>query len=91
MSVVGLALSVNYRGPLHALGARAAEGKAPSQATGYGSLVPKGDLRLPAEFNYQIISRQAVRQHRRRYVPSPPNRPTCCSKLPGRIVWKRST
>jgi secreted PhoX family phosphatase len=63
MSVAGLALSVNHRGPLHALGTRAAEGKAPSQATGYGPLVPKGDLRLPAEFNYQIISRQAVRQH----------------------------
>jgi hypothetical protein len=29
---------------------------------GYGPLVPKGDLRLPAAFNYQIISQQGVPQ-----------------------------
>lgn len=27
---------------------------------GYGELVPKGDLLLPPEFNYQVISRQGV-------------------------------
>lgn len=46
--------------PLGALGARVAEGQAPSAATGYGPLVPKGDLRLPKAFNYQIIDRQGT-------------------------------
>jgi secreted PhoX family phosphatase len=45
-------------GPLHALGARSAFGATPPRITGYGPLVPKGDLALPAEFNYQVISRQ---------------------------------
>ena len=45
-------------GPLHALGARAAAGQAPTTVTGYGPLVLKGDLWLPVEFNYQVISRQ---------------------------------
>jgi uncharacterized protein len=45
-------------GPLHALGARAAAGDRPVHVTGYGPLVLKGDLWLPAEFNYQVISRQ---------------------------------
>jgi uncharacterized protein len=45
-------------GPLQALGARAAAGQPPPRVTGYGPLVPKGDLFLPVEFNYQIISRQ---------------------------------
>ncbi len=34
-------------GPLHALGARTAHGQAPSEVTGYGPLVNKGDLCLP--------------------------------------------
>jgi secreted PhoX family phosphatase len=45
-------------GPLHALGARAAAGSPPPAVTGYGPLVDKGDLFLPAAFNYQVISRQ---------------------------------
>lgn len=48
-------------GPLGALTARTAAA-APPSSTGYGPLVPKGDLRLPAEFNYQIISRQGLPQ-----------------------------
>jgi len=47
-------------GPLGALSARAAHGAPPSAAEGYGPLVPKGDLALPAEFNYQIIDRQGI-------------------------------
>ncbi len=49
-------------GPLHALGARVALGDPPPRVTGYGPLVPKGDLALPAQFNYQIISRQGLPQ-----------------------------
>jgi uncharacterized protein len=45
-------------GPLHALGARAAAGDRPVRVAGYGPLVLKGDLWLPAAFNYQVISRQ---------------------------------
>ena len=44
--------------PLHALGVRARAGYAPARVLGYGPLVLKGDLWLPAEFNYQIVSRQ---------------------------------
>ncbi len=29
-------------------------GQSPSAAVGYGPLVPKGDLALPAEFNYRM-------------------------------------
>ncbi|MBA3305126.1 MAG: DUF839 domain-containing protein, partial [Thermoleophilaceae bacterium] len=47
-------------GPLGALSAQTAHGAPPSAATGYGPLVPKGDLALPAEFNYQIIDRQGI-------------------------------
>lgn len=47
-------------GPFHALGARTALGKPPSSAPGYGPLVNKGDLMLPADFNYQVVSRQGV-------------------------------
>lgn len=46
--------------PLAVLGARTAEGAPPPAAAGYGPLAPKGDLRLPAEFNYQIIDRQGT-------------------------------
>jgi len=45
-------------GPLHALGARLARGQGLTTTTGYGPLVLKGDLWLPAAFNYTIISRQ---------------------------------
>jgi uncharacterized protein len=45
-------------GPLQALASRATAGAAPARAYGYGPLVNKGDLWLPAEFNYQIISTQ---------------------------------
>ena len=49
-------------GPLQSLGARAALGQEMPRVTGYGPLVLKTDgensLRLPAEFNFQTISRQ---------------------------------
>src|SRR5215207_2487530 len=45
-------------GPLHALGQRVALGQAPLPVRGYGPLVNKGDLWLPKEFDYQIISFQ---------------------------------
>jgi secreted PhoX family phosphatase len=47
-----------FLGPLHALGARVAAGERPPRVVGYGPLVLKGDLWLPAAFNYQVISRQ---------------------------------
>lgn len=53
-AVVGGTLAL---GPFQALGARRAAG-APAISPGYGPLVDKGDLWLPAEFNYQVISRQ---------------------------------
>ncbi len=49
-------------GPLQSLGARAALGQEMPRVTGYGPLVLKTDgqnsLLLPAEFNFQTISRQ---------------------------------
>jgi uncharacterized protein len=51
---LGAALSF---GPLHALGLRRAHGQ-PAASAGYGPLVNKGALWLPAEFNYEIISTQ---------------------------------
>ena len=45
-------------GPLQAFGIRTALGAPPSEVTGYGPLVNKGELWLPARFNYQVISRQ---------------------------------
>ena len=45
-------------GPLHALGARVSAGEPPPRIAGYGPLVLKGDLWLPAAFNYQVLSRQ---------------------------------
>jgi len=45
-------------GPLHALGLHAAAGEVPPNIRAYGPLVNKGDLWLPAAFNYQIVSRQ---------------------------------
>jgi uncharacterized protein len=49
-------------GPLGVLTARTPAAAPPPSSTGYGPLVPKGDLALPAEFNYQIISRQGLPQ-----------------------------
>ena len=49
---------IGFLGPLHALGVRAAAGEQPVRVAGYGPLVLKGDLWLPAAFNYVIISRQ---------------------------------
>jgi uncharacterized protein len=48
---------IAFTSPFHALGLRAAQGRA-ARVPGYGPLVPKGDLALPVEFNYQVISRQ---------------------------------
>jgi secreted PhoX family phosphatase len=53
-TVLGGALAF---GPFQALSARVAAG-APGASASYGPLVDKGDLWLPADFNYQIISRQ---------------------------------
>src|ERR671910_3674257 len=46
-------------GPLSAYYAKSASG-APVATTGYGPLVNKGDLWLPAEFDYQVLSRQGT-------------------------------
>jgi secreted PhoX family phosphatase len=45
-------------GPLHALGVRTAGGAPRELTAGYGDLVDKGDLMLPPDFNYVVISRQ---------------------------------
>jgi secreted PhoX family phosphatase len=45
-------------GPLHAFGARAAMGAPRATSAGYGALENKGDLMLPPDFNYQVVSRQ---------------------------------
>ena len=59
----GAAAALLFGGsPLAVLGARTAKGAPPPAAAGYGPLVAKGDLALPAEFNYQIISMQGVPQ-----------------------------
>ncbi|MBA3794729.1 MAG: DUF839 domain-containing protein [Rubrobacter sp.] len=59
MSAAALMLG---NGPLQSLGARAALGQEMPRVTGYGPLVLKTDgentLSLPAEFNFQTISRQ---------------------------------
>lgn len=47
-------------GPFQALSARRALGNPLAQSEGYGPLVNKGHLWLPAEFNYQIISVQGT-------------------------------
>jgi uncharacterized protein len=47
-------------GPFQALSARRALGKPLAPSEGYGPLVNKGHLWLPAEFNYQIISVQGT-------------------------------
>ena len=52
--VAGLPSSLRFQ----ALGMRVAIGAPVRRTTGYGPLVPKGDLALPVEFNYQVISRQ---------------------------------
>ena len=60
MGGMGAAALMLGNGPLQSLGARAALGQEMPAATGYGPLVPKGDLALPAAFNYQIIDRQGI-------------------------------
>jgi secreted PhoX family phosphatase len=45
-------------GPLQALGVRTAGGAPRELTAGHGDLVDKGDLMLPRDFNYVIISRQ---------------------------------
>ena len=50
--------SLAVLGPLEAFYARTAAAGARQLAPGYGPLVLKGDLFLPAEFNYQVVSRQ---------------------------------
>ena len=47
-------------GPFQALSARRVLGAAIAKSEGYGPLVNKGDLWLPADFNYQIISVQGT-------------------------------
>jgi uncharacterized protein len=46
--------------PFEALGVRLASGEPPVRITGYGPLMPKGELALPEAFNYQVISRQGL-------------------------------
>ena len=60
MGGMGAAALMLGNGPLQSLGARAALGQEMPSVTGYGPLVPKGDLALPAAFNYQIIDRQGI-------------------------------
>ena len=55
-ALFGSALTV--LGPFQALSARRAMAAAPSTVPGYGPLVNKGDLWLPEEFNFQVISVQ---------------------------------
>jgi uncharacterized protein len=50
--------ALGMMGPLQALGLRTAGGAPRALAAGYGDLVDKGDLMLPPDFNYVIISRQ---------------------------------
>jgi secreted PhoX family phosphatase len=64
MGAAGLLLG---GGPLHTFGARVALGQTPPRTTGYGPLVPKTAqndpsmiLNLPAQFNFEVISRQGV-------------------------------
>lgn len=45
-------------GPFHSLGLRQANAAQPAQAVGYGPLVNKGALWLPADFHFQVISTQ---------------------------------
>jgi len=52
-------------GPLHAFGARMAQGQTPTASEGYGPLViktaqndPTAQLRIPAQFNFEVVSRQ---------------------------------
>lgn len=47
-------------GPFQALSARRVLGAAIPKSDGYGPLVNKGDVWLPADFNYQIISVQGT-------------------------------
>jgi len=47
-------------GPFQALSARRVLGAALAKSEGYGPLVNKGDLWLPIDFNYQIISVQGT-------------------------------
>jgi uncharacterized protein len=47
-------------GPFQALSARRTLGASILSSEGYGPLVNKGDLWLPADFNYQIISVQGT-------------------------------
>ena len=47
-------------GPFQALSVRRALGAAVANSEGYGPLVNKGDLWLPVDFNYQIISVQGT-------------------------------
>lgn len=65
-ALAGGALAV---GPLHALGARAAAGQRATAVIGYGPLVLKGELFLPPEFNYQVISRQGLPMSDGRLTP----------------------
>lgn len=57
-AVFGSALAA--LGPFQALSARRALGAVMTKTDGYGPLVNKGDLWLPIDFNYQIISVQGT-------------------------------
>jgi secreted PhoX family phosphatase len=55
--------------PLETLYVRGAAAGALETTTGYGPLVPKGELALPAAFDYQVIQRQGVVQRDGTLVP----------------------
>jgi secreted PhoX family phosphatase len=62
--------SLAFAGPFHALGVRVASGAPPVRIAGYGPLVPKGELMLPAAFDYQVISRQGEPMRDEALTPS---------------------
>jgi len=55
-----LAGSFAFMSPFEALGLHMADDRPSKRTAGYGPLVPKGELALPAAFNYQVISRQGL-------------------------------
>ena len=56
-------------GPLGMLGAHTAQAAQPPAAEGYGPLVEKGDLALPAAFNYVVVQTQGQPQSDGTLVP----------------------
>jgi uncharacterized protein len=85
-AVSGLA----FAGPFQGLTARAATGSPLSRIPGYGPLVLKGDLWLPAEFNYQVISRQGSRMSDGQLTPGIFDGMGAFRGFPGRTILIRN-